>query len=122
MADSGSPYSIINRDTRVESFEQKLGEKLEIPDIHPVSYTGEPIDLLGFRKLSFEFKGRRADCKLYVSAFGPCVLGWWDQGELGILLDPNSPDPVLSVGEMKVENCGMIVPKFSKVFSGAWMN
>ncbi|KAJ1218673.1 hypothetical protein NDU88_006250 [Pleurodeles waltl] len=48
-ADSGSPFTIVNEDVWNKSFVGKIGKELAPPDIQPESYTGEKIDLLGFR-------------------------------------------------------------------------
>ena len=79
VADSDSPYSIINKGVWEESFTELLGTDLEQADIKPQSFTGEPIKLLGFCRLKFEFIDRSAECKLYVTKNGPSVLGWWDK-------------------------------------------
>lgn len=79
-------------------FTEKIGEYLSPTDINPESFTGESIDIIGYRWLSFAFKGRCARGKLYVAKSGPSVLGWHDQGNVHIL-DPNSVEKVLVVDE-----------------------
>ena len=115
MADSGSPYTIIDKNVWISKFTRTVGDYLQEPDINPKSFTGEPIKLLGYRKLTFQFKGRKAECKLYVAEVGPSVLGWWDQGELDIILNPNSTDPVLVIYSKDKEN--FFCKEYPKVFS-----
>lgn len=115
-ADSGSPYTIINEELWQYSFVQKVGSQLLLPDIHPDGYGGETIDLLGYRWFSFKFKGGESRGKLYIAKTGPPVLGWFDQKQLHIVLDPNSKEQVLVVDECSTVGANFL-KQFRKVFS-----
>lgn len=117
VADSGSPYTIVNKKTWDEKFKPIIGGKLREPDITIKSFTGDPIEVCGFRELDFVFKGHETEGKLYVSRVGPSVLGWMDQGKLGIILDPSKEDPVLCIAN-DVDYAKSLLVKFPKVFFG----
>ncbi|KAJ1101134.1 hypothetical protein NDU88_006206 [Pleurodeles waltl] len=72
--DSGSPNTIVNEQVWLKKLKRTVGGVLDTPDISPKSFTRESIQLLGFKKLSFAFKDRKAECKMYVSKSGPSVL------------------------------------------------
>lgn len=114
-ADSGSPYTIINERLWRESFADKVGGQLLNSDIHPEGYGGETIELLGYRWFDFKFKGRECRGKLYVAKNGPPVLGWSDQKQLHIILDPNSNEQVLVIDEGSDVGSKML-KHFPKVF------
>lgn len=117
FADSGSPYTIGNKMVWDEKFAKKVGHHLYPTDVNPVSYTGEKINMAGFRWLTFLFKGRSARRKLYVAELGPSVLGWYDQKNLHMILDPNSEEKILIVDETsKMED--WLVNQFPSVFGG----
>ncbi|KAJ1180887.1 hypothetical protein NDU88_006098, partial [Pleurodeles waltl] len=54
---------------------------------------------------------------MYVSKSGPSVLGWWDQGALGMVLNPNGSEPVSVVQEDCVCDATM-KDMYPLVFSG----
>lgn len=114
-ADSGSPYSIINEKVWKSKFAERLGEKLDSSDIDPEGYSGEKIEILGYRTLIFRFKNRECTARLYVAKRGPSVLSWCEQGKLDIIFNPNSPEPVMVIDQ---HNCtdNHIVKKFPEVF------
>lgn len=71
--------------------------------------------MLGLRWLIILFKERSARGKLFVARQGPSVLGWMDQKQLRIILDPNSEEKVLVVDETsKLDS--VLVRKFPGVF------
>ncbi|XP_069055957.1 arylsulfatase G isoform X1 [Pleurodeles waltl] len=117
IADSGSPFTIVNEDVWKDKLVEKLGTHLDKSEVVAKSYTGDKIEFVGFRELEFQFKERKAQCKLYVSKKGPSVLGWTDQGDLGIILNPNSPDPVLTIKE-NCEGKEEILDSYPELFSG----
>ena len=90
-------------------------------DIKPESYTGDNIDIIGYRSLIFKFKGRKTIGKLYIAQRGPSVLGWKDQRSLSNILNPNSPDPVLIVSESE-DARNLMLKDFSKVFKKKMAN
>ncbi|KAJ1186200.1 hypothetical protein NDU88_002983 [Pleurodeles waltl] len=116
-ADTGSPYSIVSECTWQKHFVHSLGEHLETSDISPESYTGDRIDIIGFRLLVFKFKQRQAVCKLYVAKDGPSVLGWKDQKKLHIVLDPNSVEQVLVMCDEE-DTKKWVTQEFPGVFNG----
>lgn len=116
-ADSGSPFTIIAKSVWDTEFVKALGSHLEPTDILPESFTGDKIDILGYRSLMFVFKNRTAVCKLYVAAEGPSVLGWKDQGALHIILDPNSPEQILVACDGETTK-NWVLKEFPHVFSG----
>ncbi|KAJ1131262.1 hypothetical protein NDU88_009601 [Pleurodeles waltl] len=116
-ADSGSPYTIVNEQVWFKKLRRTVGGGLDTPDISPKSFTGETIQLLGYKKLSFAFKDHKAECKMYVSKSGPSVLGGWDQGALGMVLNPNGSEPVSVVQEDSVCDATM-KDMYPLVFSG----
>ena len=66
--------------------------------------------------VKFQFKGRQTEGYLYLAEKGPSVLWRIYQGNLGINLDPNSPDQVLSVNDSAF--CAkLICDEFPEVFS-----
>lgn len=71
VADSGSPFTIIQHGMWDKEFARIVGEDLLPSDIRPVTFTGEPIPMVGYRTLNFEFQGRLAEGKLYVAEKGP---------------------------------------------------
>lgn len=96
-------------------FVDKLGPDLESSDINPEGYSGERIQIIGFCTLVFRFKERECVAKLYISKQGPSVLGWFEQGKLNIILNPNSPNPVMVISEY--DKCGKsMLDKFTEVF------
>lgn len=118
VPDSGSPYTIIQQEVWNELFASTLNKELQPPDIQPVTFTGEKIPMLGFINEVFEFKGRKALGKLYVAQVGPSVLGWVDQGALGIILNPKSEDQVMILDVNDKQFMDNVVERFPTVFSG----
>lgn len=116
-ADSGSPYTIVNQTVWEEKFVDRVGNQLCPADVNPVSFTGECVNMVGFRWLTFLFKGRSARGKLYVAKTGPSVLGWLDQKNLHIVLVPNSDEKVLVLdGDSKTSEA--LVKLYPSVFGG----
>lgn len=74
--------------------------------------------MVGYLPLPFEFKGRRSTGKLYVVEKGPSVLGWTDQGELGIRLNPGAHTQVLLTGPGQETEDRKWKEDFPSVFSG----
>lgn len=74
--------------------------------------------MVGYRVLKFEFKGRAAEGKLYVAEKGPSVLGWVDQGELGIQLNPGDTTQVLMTGLGQSPEDTKWKEEFPTVFGG----
>ncbi|XP_078503492.1 fibrocystin [Lissotriton helveticus] len=118
VADSGSPYTSVQRAMWTEKFMPHLGPHLEPPDIRPVTYWGNRIPIAGYRPLTFEFRGHSADCKLYVTEKGPSVLGWMDQGDLGMKLDPGEAVQVLLTEPETWPDIEKWKRDFPKVFGG----
>lgn len=118
VADSGSPFTIIQHGMWDKEFARIVGEDLLPSDIRPVTFTGEPIPMVGYRTLNFEFQGRSAEGKLYVAEKGPSVLGWIDQGELGIQLHPGSKTQVLMTQNESRDKTSEWRERFPKVFEG----
>lgn len=73
VADSGSPYTIINKEMWNDKLEGKTGGGLQALDICLESFKGETIQTVGFRVVSFKFKGRYTKGKLYASERELCA-------------------------------------------------
>lgn len=95
----------------------QIGEELNACDIKPESFTGECIPMVGYRDVKFTFKGRKAEGRMYVAEYGPCVLGWKDQKSLKIILNPNSKEQVLVLNEGD-ELGKKLCEEYKEVFSG----
>lgn len=100
--------------------------KLLPSDIIAESYDGSRIDVMGYLDVNLRFKTRCTLIKLYIAVKGVNVLGWKDQGRLGIILNPRAREPVIideSLEEYKVstvspdEKENFIKVKFKDVFS-----
>lgn len=91
----GVPFTVIKKDIWDRDFSSTIGHHLRFTDVHPVTFAGEKIPMVGLRQLHFEFKGRETTGKLYVAEKGPSVLEWIDQGALGIRLNPGGETQVL---------------------------
>ncbi|KAJ1165259.1 hypothetical protein NDU88_005687 [Pleurodeles waltl] len=114
LADSGSPFTLIGDKNWERIF---AGEKIELvpPDIDPIGYGGQKIDLIGYSVMTIEFKGRETVGKVYVAKRGNNLLGWRHQRDLGIVLNPNTPDQILSVSVLGDDE--EIVSNFPEVFN-----
>lgn len=96
FADSCSPYTLLEVNIFIELFPSRLST-LQVADIKPGGFNGDPIPLVDMTTMLFSFKGRNTVGKVYIAEKGSNLLGWKHQNELGIKLDPNSPDQVLLV-------------------------
>lgn len=81
MADSGSPWrTIITKKYFVEKCRDCLDvDNMRASDIVAESFDGTAIDIIGYNPVELEFKGRKAQTKMYVAEKGVNVLGWKDQ-------------------------------------------
>ncbi|KAJ1164009.1 hypothetical protein NDU88_004456 [Pleurodeles waltl] len=116
MADSGSPWTIVTQDYFKQVFEGIWDlTDLKEPDIIAESFEGRTIDVTGFVETGITFKERRANIKLYVAVKGVNVLGWRDQGKLGVILNPRCSEPVLVIESREATE--WITSKFPQVFT-----
>ncbi|KAJ1198182.1 hypothetical protein NDU88_002026 [Pleurodeles waltl] len=65
--------------------------------------------------MAIKFKGRETVGNIYVAKRGDHLLGWRHQKDLGIILNANSPEQVLSISN--IGNDALIVNEFPEVFS-----
>ena len=96
MADSGACYTLISDD-----FLTKFKNKTIIPpDIELVAYGNKPFKTLGYFHATLIYQGINITFKVYVTKGGSCLLGWPQQKDLQIILDPN---PLIVFWEQRVE-------------------
>lgn len=93
LADSGSPFTLISDKIWESSFSSQ--GSLSQTAICPIAYGGKSIDVLGEFQAELCFKDSSAQSIVYVAKDDTCLLGWHDQGKLGIVLDPNDPLQVI---------------------------
>lgn len=121
LFDSGAKITIISR----VFFEQKLSHRIALmkPDIRPFAYGGEPISIMGYFTGLIQYKDRSFSGKVYVSHRGDSILSWFHQRDLGVMLDPSNPNPI--VLKEKVSNVSVgydnlleqrIKDRFSRLF------
>ncbi|KAJ1165736.1 hypothetical protein NDU88_006153 [Pleurodeles waltl] len=99
LAESGSPFTLIGDN----NWEMIFGcDKTELspPDIDPIGYGGQKINLFGYSLMTIKCKGQEAVQKVYVAKHDDNVLGWKHQRDLVIILNPNTPDQVLSISHV----------------------
>ncbi|KAJ1218595.1 hypothetical protein NDU88_006173 [Pleurodeles waltl] len=75
LADSGSPFTLIGDKNWARIFGDD-NINLFPPDISPVGYGGQKIDLFGYSLMSIKFKGRETLGKVYVAKRGNNLLGF----------------------------------------------
>lgn len=92
LADSGSPFTQISESLWRESFpKQTLNQSC----VHHIGYGEKIIDVVGEFNADFELRDSKSKGIIYVTRDEACLLGWGDQGNLGIILDPNSIQQVM---------------------------
>ncbi|KAJ1119798.1 hypothetical protein NDU88_007983 [Pleurodeles waltl] len=93
LFDSGAWLTLISN----EVFDKQLSHKVELkdPDVVPGGYGGQVIDLRGYFKAEITLKSNTICGKMYVPVKGDSVLSWPHQKGLRVILDPNSPTPVM---------------------------
>ncbi|KAJ1112680.1 hypothetical protein NDU88_000941 [Pleurodeles waltl] len=87
MADSGFWFK--------EECKNLLEVRLEKTKAKPMAYGEKPVDVIGGFSAKLEFKGCSANATVYVVEDGSNLLGWLEQRNLDIVLDPNSPEQVM---------------------------
>lgn len=79
------------------------GRPLLPKDINPAGYNGESIDLLHYFLASISFSTRSTEGKVYVAKDGPPILGWIQQYDLHIVVNPRAPSQVMIVEDDSLE-------------------
>lgn len=92
LADSGSPFTLVN----IKDFGNIDKVQLQPSNIRIFAYGGKRVEVLGRYSATLEFQGESATGTVFFVEDGANLLGWEEQGGLGIILDPNHPDMVLS--------------------------
>ncbi|KAJ1131570.1 hypothetical protein NDU88_009905 [Pleurodeles waltl] len=90
LADYGSPFTLIN----VTDFKDIDNMVVHESRINLNAYGGKCVEVVGKFEANLKFEGKCAVGMLYVVKEGVNILGWEEQGELGIILDPNHADMV----------------------------
>ena len=86
-ADSCSPFTLLDK-SDWDAMPNEIKSRLEVADIQPNCYNGEPIPIIGMTRSVIKFKERSTTGKIYIVEKGSNILGWQHQRELGIRLDP----------------------------------
>ncbi|KAJ1193336.1 hypothetical protein NDU88_002634 [Pleurodeles waltl] len=94
MFDSGAWLTLVSN----EVFDEQLSHKVTLkdPDVIPGGYGGQTIDLRGYFEAEITYQSNIIRGKVYVPVKGDNVLSWPHQGDLKVILDPNSPSPVMT--------------------------
>ncbi|KAJ1100635.1 hypothetical protein NDU88_005716 [Pleurodeles waltl] len=93
LFDSGAWLTLISNEVFDEQLRHKV--KLKDPDVVPGGYGGQVIDLRGYFEAEIAFKSNTICGKVSVTVKGDSVLSWPHQKGLRVILDPNSPSPVM---------------------------
>ncbi|KAJ1146339.1 hypothetical protein NDU88_012616 [Pleurodeles waltl] len=116
LADSGSPFTLMN----ITDF--GLIDNIVLHDscIKIFAYGSKRVEVMGKFETKLQFDGKCAVGPVYVVDDGTNLLGWDEQGELGIILDPKHPDMVLSKSEVVCQVnrcvCGDWIKEYPEVF------
>ncbi|KAJ1208171.1 hypothetical protein NDU88_003557 [Pleurodeles waltl] len=94
MADSGSPFTLLSEAKWNELFKSQ-GFTLSQSLIQPIGYGGKSIEVVGEFNAKLKFKNNVSSATIYVAKDDACLLGWFDQGKLELVLDPNNPEQVV---------------------------
>ncbi|KAJ1167222.1 hypothetical protein NDU88_007615 [Pleurodeles waltl] len=129
LFDSGAWLTLISNKIFDEQFSNKV--TLKDPDIVPGGYGGQTIDLRGYFEAEITFQTNKICGKVYVPVKGDSVVSWPHQRDLRVILDPNSPSPVMikedyvnslhRIDVLQVQKkllLPSLVEEFKEVFSG----
>ncbi|KAJ1171713.1 hypothetical protein NDU88_003571 [Pleurodeles waltl] len=98
-ADSCSPHTLIDKATWARVGEVKLFEA----KVNLLGYGGNKIPVVGYFRGEIGFKRKKISSDIYVVERGKCLLGWGEQKSLGVILNPNAEEQVLT-GRVKMRN------------------
>ncbi|KAJ1210271.1 hypothetical protein NDU88_005637 [Pleurodeles waltl] len=90
LADSGSPFTLINMADSKKIDDMVVQES----QIKMFAYGGKSIEVVLKFEAHLKFEGKCAVEMVYVVKEGENLLGWEEQGELGIILHLNHPNMV----------------------------
>ncbi|KAJ1116612.1 hypothetical protein NDU88_004818 [Pleurodeles waltl] len=102
MADSGSPFTLFSEAKWNELFKSQ-GLTLSQSLIQPIGYGGKSINVVGEFNAELRFKNSATSATIHVAMDNACLLGWFDQGKLELVLDPNNPEQ--SGGKKRIHAC-----------------
>ncbi|KAJ1180219.1 hypothetical protein NDU88_005441 [Pleurodeles waltl] len=98
MADSGSPFTLLS-DTKWNELFEGCEITLNHSRIQPVGYGGKSVDVIGEFQANLRFRNNTTSATIYVAKDNACLLGWFDQGKLELVLDPNNPEQIITRSE-----------------------
>lgn len=112
MADSGSFFTLIGP----ENWKKLTNTPLRKSFIKPVAYGGKSVQVVGEFDCNLAFKGHSTQATIYVAEDEASLLGWLEQKNLGIILDPNSQEQVLLRKEITISAVGVTMNDWKASF------